>query len=46
MIIFGIVSILAASGLTDNTGFNQGALLIFLVATAIASWLSWGKSPA
>jgi phosphatidylglycerophosphate synthase len=45
-IILGIVSLLAASGLTDNSAFNQGALLIFLVATAITACISWVKRPS
>ena len=41
LMIFGMVSIMAASGLTDNSDFNQGALVIFLVATAITAGMSW-----
>ena len=43
--IFGLVSLLAASGLTDLSAFHQGALLIFLVATAAVSVVSFGNKP-
>jgi hypothetical protein len=43
--IFGVVSLLAASGLTDRSAFHQGALLIFLVAIAVTSGVSWANKP-
>ena len=43
--IFGLVSLLAASGLTTSAAFNQGALLIFLVATAVATRMWRVKKP-
>jgi hypothetical protein len=46
LMIFGTVSMLAANGLTDNTAFNEGALLIFLVAIAGVAGMSWAKNPA
>jgi hypothetical protein len=39
LLVFGVVSLSAADGLTSNSGFNQGALLIFLVAVALVSRL-------
>ena len=44
--IFGIVSLLAAAGLTTASAFNQGALFIFLVVTAIAAGVTWMNKPA
>jgi hypothetical protein len=43
--IFGLISLLAASGLTTKSPFDQGALLIFLIGMAIATGMSWGKKP-
>ena len=37
LVLFGLVAFLAAQGLAGGSGFGQGALLIFLVATAVAS---------
>jgi hypothetical protein len=45
LLIFGVVSMCAATGLTTSSGFNQGALLIFLVATGIVSRLYWAPKP-
>jgi hypothetical protein len=44
--IFGVVSLVAASGLAAGAGFDQGALFIFLVAIAIASGVAWVSKPA
>ena len=41
MLIFGLVSMSAASGLTSSSSSNQVALLIFLVAIAIVALMSW-----
>jgi predicted neutral ceramidase superfamily lipid hydrolase len=41
MLVFGLVSFTAAYGLAENSSFNQGALLIFLVATGVAARISW-----
>jgi hypothetical protein len=47
MLVFGLVSISAASGLTSSSSSNQVALLIFLVAIAIVVLMSWAdQSPA
>jgi hypothetical protein len=46
MIIFGLVSLSAANGLTAASSFNQWALLIFLVAIAVTARLSWQKPGA
>jgi hypothetical protein len=43
--IFGIVSLVAASGLTTRSTFDQGALLIFLIGISVAVALSWRKKP-
>ena len=40
MVVFGLVSISAASGLTSDP-LNQLALLVFLVAIAIVALMSW-----
>jgi hypothetical protein len=40
LLVFGLVSISAASGLTSDP-LNQLALLVFLVAIAIVALLSW-----
>ena len=44
--IFGLVSLMAASGLTAGSGFTQGALLIFLVVTAVATRMWRSKKQA
>ena len=41
MIIFGLVSLSAANGLTFASSFNQWALLIFLVVIAVVARISW-----
>jgi hypothetical protein len=41
MLVFGLVSMSAASGLTSSSSSNQVALLIFLVAIAIVALMSW-----
>ena len=41
MVIFGLVSFTAAYGLAESSGFNQGVLLIFIVAIAIVARTSW-----
>ena len=41
MIIFGLVSLCAANGLTFASSFNQVALLIALVITAVVARSSW-----
>lgn len=41
--VFGLVSLLAASGLTGRSPFDQGALLVFLVVIAAAMRMSWAK---
>jgi predicted neutral ceramidase superfamily lipid hydrolase len=41
MLVFGLVSFTAAYGLAENSSFNQGALLIFLVAIGVAARISW-----
>ena len=43
--IFGLVSLLAASGLTAGSAFHQGALLVFLVAIAVATNMSRASKP-
>jgi predicted neutral ceramidase superfamily lipid hydrolase len=35
MLVFGLVSFTAAYGLAENSSFNQGVLLIFLVAIGV-----------
>jgi predicted neutral ceramidase superfamily lipid hydrolase len=35
MLVFGLVFFTAAYGLAENSSFNQGALLIFLVAIGV-----------
>jgi hypothetical protein len=37
LVLFGLISFMGAYGLTEGSAFSQGALLIFLVATAIAT---------
>ena len=44
LVIFATVSFCAASGLAQNTAFNQIALLIFLVMIAIMARASWAKA--
>jgi hypothetical protein len=44
--VFGLVSLLGAAGLTAGSAYSQRALLIFLVAIAIAVYLSWVNKPA
>jgi len=44
LIIFATVSFCAASGLAQNTAFNQIALLIFLIMIAIMARASWAKA--
>ena len=46
LLIFGTVSFTAAYGLADNSGFNQVALLIVLVAIAAAVRIGWTSTPA
>ena len=47
MLIFGLVSLSAASGLAESgSSLNHGALLIFLVLTAIVLRMWWAKKPA
>lgn len=43
--VCGLVSLMAATGLTTSAAFHQGALLIFLVATAGATRLWRAKKP-
>jgi hypothetical protein len=45
-IIFGLVSLVAAAGLSAGSAFNQRALLISLVAIAAAIYMSWVNKPA
>jgi hypothetical protein len=46
MMIFGLVAFSAAYGLTESSPFNQWALLIFLVAIAVVTRLSWAANLA
>jgi predicted neutral ceramidase superfamily lipid hydrolase len=46
MLVFGVVSFTAAYGLAENSSFNQGALLIFLLAIAIVARMSWADKSA
>jgi hypothetical protein len=39
VVIFGVISLCAADGLTSNSGFHQAALLIFLLPTAAGTRL-------
>ena len=43
VLIFAAVSFTAASGLAQSSLFNQVALLLFLVATAVMARVSWGN---
>jgi hypothetical protein len=45
LFIFATVSFTAASGLAAGSSLNQGVLLIFLVAIAIAARMSWANNP-
>ena len=46
LLIFATVSFTAASGLAAGSSLDQGILLIFLVAIAIAARMSWANNPA
>jgi predicted neutral ceramidase superfamily lipid hydrolase len=46
MLVFGVVSFTAAYGLAENSSFNQGALLIFLLAIVIVARMSWADKSA
>lgn len=43
LLIFATVSFCAASGLAQDSAFNQIALLIFLILIAIAARGSWAR---
>jgi hypothetical protein len=45
-LLFGMVSLSASAGLASGSGFNQGALLIFLAVIAIVASRSWVNKPA
>jgi hypothetical protein len=45
LVLFGLVSFMGAQGLTEGSTFGQGALLIFLVGTAIATTM-WRNKKA
>jgi hypothetical protein len=45
LLIFATVSFTAASGLAAGSSLDQGILLIFLVAIAIAARMSWANNP-
>ena len=46
MCVFGLVSVSAASGLTNSSSFNQIVLLILLVAIAVVALMSWADKSA
>jgi hypothetical protein len=45
LLVFGMVSLSGASSLTTASAFHQGALLIFLAATAAVILMSRAKKP-
>jgi hypothetical protein len=45
LLIFATVSFTAASGLAAGSSLDQGILLIFLVAIAVATRMSWANNP-
>jgi hypothetical protein len=46
LLIFATVSFTAASGLAAGSSLSQGILLIFLIAIAIVTRMSWANNPA
>jgi hypothetical protein len=46
LLIFATVSFTAGSGLAAGSSLSQGILLIFLIAIAIVTRMSWANNPA
>jgi hypothetical protein len=46
LLIFATISFTAASGLAAGSSLSQGILLVFLIAIAIVTPMSWANNPA